>query len=137
MLSFIGAAEAGTGGVCLVQQGGTVKVEEMTITELQEKMDSDEYSARAITGIYLERIEEIDKQGPKLNAIIELNPDALEIADSLDAERKEKGARGPMHGIGNLERQYQHRRPDDDHCRVTRPGWLNCSPGLFCSTKAP
>ena len=74
-------------------------MEEMTIAELQEKMDSGEYSARTITEIYLERIEEIDKQGPKLNAIIELNPDALEIADSLDAERKEKGVRSLMHGI--------------------------------------
>jgi len=74
-------------------------MEEMTILELQEKMRSGEYSVRTITEMYLERIEEIDRQGPKLNAIIELNPDALEIADSLDAERKEKGARGPMHGI--------------------------------------
>jgi len=71
----------------------------MTITELQEKMDSGEYSARIVTEMYLERIEEIDKQGPKLNAIIELNPDALEIADSLDVERKEKGVRSMMHGI--------------------------------------
>ena len=95
----LSAAEARTSGVCVVQKGGKAGVEEMAITELHEKMDSDEYSARAVTERYLERIEEIDKQGPKLNAIIELNPDALEIADSLDAERKEKGVRSLMHGI--------------------------------------
>ena len=48
---------------------------------------------------YLDRIAEIDKQGPAINAVIELNPDALSIADSLDEERKSKGSRGPLHGI--------------------------------------
>ena len=48
---------------------------------------------------YLARIEEIDRQGPAINSVIELNPDALEIADALDKERKDKGARGPLHGI--------------------------------------
>jgi amidase len=47
----------------------------------------------------LSRIEEIDKSGPSLNSVIEINPDALTIADALDKEHKEKGARGPMHGI--------------------------------------
>jgi len=74
-------------------------MEEMTVVELQEKMDSGVYSARTITEMYLARIEELDRQGPALNAILELNPDALAIADSLDAERKAKGARGPLHGI--------------------------------------
>lgn len=74
-------------------------MEEMTIIELQEKMDSGAYSARTIAEMYLARIEELDRQGPALNAILELNPDALAIADSLDAERKAKGARGPLHGI--------------------------------------
>ncbi|MFQ5795458.1 MAG: amidase [Candidatus Bipolaricaulia bacterium] len=75
------------------------ELEEMTIPELQEKMESGTYSARQITEMYLERIEKLDKQGPAVNAILELNPDALEIADSLDEERKAKGARGPLHGI--------------------------------------
>jgi len=74
-------------------------MEEMTVVELQEKMDSGVYSARTITEMYLARIEELDRQGPALNAILELNPGALAIADSLDAERKAKGARGPLHGI--------------------------------------
>jgi amidase len=74
-------------------------MEEMSITELQDKMKSGEYTARMITEMYLERIQELDKQGPALNAVLELNPDALAIADALDAERSAKGLRGPLHGI--------------------------------------
>lgn len=62
-------------------------------------MKSGEYSARSITQAYLDRISEIDKAGPKLNAVIELNPDALTIADTLDEERKNGKVRGKMHGI--------------------------------------
>ena len=74
-------------------------MEELTILELQDKMESGEYSARMIIEMYLERIEALDKRGPAINAIIELNPDALVIADTLDAEREAKGSRGPLHGI--------------------------------------
>ncbi len=72
---------------------------ESTIVELQQKMRSGEYTARIIAEMYLERVEKLDKQGPTLNAVIELNPDALKIADALDAEREATGARGPLHGI--------------------------------------
>src|SRR6195952_1541382 len=54
---------------------------EVTIAILQQKMQSKEYTSRSITELYLKRIDEIDKAGPKLNAVIELNPDALSIAD--------------------------------------------------------
>lgn len=74
-------------------------MEEFTILELQEKMNSGELSARTITELYLERISSIDKGGPEINAVIELNPDALEIADKLDAERASNQIRGPLHGI--------------------------------------
>ena len=74
-------------------------MKEYTIKELQEGMASGEISAHSITQRYLERIEKIDRNGPRLNSIIELNPDALSIADKLDVERKEKGTRGPLHGI--------------------------------------
>ena len=85
-------------------EGATVPVTEFelnekTIADLQEAMEAGRYSARAITQLYLERIEELNQQGPELRAIIEVNPDALEIAESLDKERKEKGSRGPLHGI--------------------------------------
>lgn len=74
-------------------------MEEMTITELQEKMNTGVYSARQVTEMYLERIENLDKRGPAVNAILELNPEALIIADSLDRERRARGVRGPLHGI--------------------------------------
>jgi amidase len=72
---------------------------EVTIDELQQKMNSGEYSSVAITKLYLKRIAEIDKKGPALNAVIELNPDSLAIAAAMDAERKAGKVRGPMHGI--------------------------------------
>ena len=74
-------------------------IPEWTITELQEKMESGELSARQIAKLYLQRIEEIDKDGPFINSVIELNPDALDIAGKLDEQRKGGKVRGPMHGI--------------------------------------
>jgi amidase len=73
--------------------------EEITIAELQESMKSGKHTARSIAEKYLERIDAIDKHGPAVNSIIEINPDALAIAEALDKERKEKGPRGPLHGI--------------------------------------
>jgi amidase len=73
--------------------------DELTIADLQDAVKSGKHSARSITEQYLARIEQIDKQGPAINSVIELNPDALAIADALDKERKDKGVRGPLHGI--------------------------------------
>ena len=75
------------------------ELEEMTVGEMQEGMRSGRYTARSLAEAYLGRIEGIDKRGPAINSMIELNPDALAIADGLDAERKQKGPRGPLHGI--------------------------------------
>jgi amidase len=75
------------------------ELDETTIGELQEGMKSGKYSARAIAEKYLARIAAIDKNGPMVNSVIETNPDALGIAEALDKERKEKGPRGPLHGI--------------------------------------
>jgi amidase len=77
----------------------TFEFDEITITDLQDAMKSSKYTARSITEKYLARIGQIDKQGPAINSVIELNPDALSIADALDKERKDKGVRGPLHGI--------------------------------------
>jgi amidase len=74
-------------------------MEEMTILEQQGKMDSGELSSRSLVESYLERIDALDKQGPAINAIIELNPDALAIAATLDKERQSGKLRGPLHGI--------------------------------------
>jgi amidase len=78
------------------------ELDETTISDLQEAMKSGKLTSRSITEKYLARIDQIDKQGPAINAIIELNPDALSIADAMDSERKEKGPRGPLHGIPML-----------------------------------
>ena len=74
-------------------------LEEVTIDELQQKMASGELSSRSITEMYLQRIETIDKNGAALNSVIELNPDALSIADAMDKERKDGKVRSAMHGI--------------------------------------
>jgi amidase len=75
------------------------ELNEVTIDQLQEKMKQGQYTSRSITDLYLKRIAAIDKKGPTLNAIIELNPDATAIADKMDAERKAGKIRGPLHGI--------------------------------------
>jgi amidase len=74
-------------------------LEEVSLAELQRGMQSGKYSARSIAEKYMERIEEIDRRGPAINSVIEINPEAIEIADALDRERKAKGARSPLHGI--------------------------------------
>lgn len=72
---------------------------EITIDALQQKMQSGAWTAEYIAKMYLRQIAAIDKKGPKLNSVIELNPDALDIARALDRERKAGKVRGPMHGI--------------------------------------
>jgi len=74
-------------------------LEEATAAQLQEWMTNGRYTARQIAQLYLDRIEQIDRSGPALRSVIEINPDALSIADALDKERAEKGPRGPLHGI--------------------------------------
>jgi len=75
------------------------ELDEITIAGLQDGMKSGKFTARSLVESYSVRIDEIDKRGPTVNAIIELNPDALSIAAALDEERKIKGPRGPMHGV--------------------------------------
>lgn len=75
------------------------ELNEVTVDILQEKMKSGVYTSRMITQMYLDRIEKIDRSGPHINAIIELNPDALAIAGAMDEERKAGKTRGPLHGI--------------------------------------
>ena len=111
---FIGAGALGTAGAtvtagCRMEgppgtevAASTVdpfELDEVSIVELQRRMESGRETARSVAGKYLRRIEEIDRQGPALRSVIEINPDALSIADALDRERRESGARGPLHGI--------------------------------------
>jgi len=74
-------------------------LEEVTISALQAGMTSGKYTAKGLATTYLQRIDELDKKGPALRAVLETNPDALVQATALDAERKAKGPRGPLHGI--------------------------------------
>jgi amidase len=74
-------------------------LEEAGIGDLQQRMSVGKLTAHAIVQQFLDRIAAIDKSGPSLHAIIELNPDALKIADELDAERNNGKVRGPLHGI--------------------------------------
>lgn len=74
-------------------------LEEKTIADLQQMMTSGKRTSRQITQEYLSRIDRLNKNGPALHAVIETNPDALSIASALDAERKTKGPRGPLHGV--------------------------------------
>jgi amidase len=93
------SCQRNTGQPATIETSGDFTLEEVTIDDLQRRMQSGELTSRSITEMYLKRIEAIDKNGNGLNSIIELNPDALAIAESMDKERKEGNVRGPMHGI--------------------------------------
>lgn len=75
------------------------ELEEATIAQLQERLQTGKDTARSLAEKYLARIEAVDKRGPAVNSIMELNPDALAMAEALDEERRTHGARGPLHGI--------------------------------------
>lgn len=74
-------------------------VEEATFSELAEGLDNGRWTSRSLLELYLEVIDRFDRRGPALNTILEINPDALEIADALDEERRTKGKRSELHGI--------------------------------------
>jgi amidase len=74
-------------------------LEEATIADLQRRLQTAQDTARSLAQKYLARIEALDRRGPALRSVIEINPDALTVADQLDAERKSRGVRGPLHGI--------------------------------------
>ncbi|WP_219839072.1 amidase family protein [Paenibacillus sp. R14(2021)] len=87
---------------------GKINSEELTILELQDAMDRGEITSRELVMHYLYRIAMFDQSGPFINAIMEINPDAIFIAEALDRERKEIGARSCLHGVpvllkGNIE----------------------------------
>jgi amidase len=77
----------------------TFDLEETTIAELQQRMASGRETSRSIAEKYLARIDAIDRRGPELRSVLEINPDARSIADAMDAERRAGRLRGPLHGI--------------------------------------
>ncbi len=78
---------------------GQLQIAEATLSELAEGLDTGRWTSRSLTEAYLEAIDRFDRRGPAINTILELNPDALTLADTLDAERIATGRRGPLHGI--------------------------------------
>jgi amidase len=108
---FLGATAAGLGAIGLpgtapeadtatqAPAATAFEHEEATLDELQRRMQSGALSALALTEAYLARIEALDRSGPLLRSVIETNPDAAAIARELDRERRERGPRGPLHGI--------------------------------------
>lgn len=81
------------------QEHSEFALAEMTVAQMQEQMRKGTLSSHAITKHYLDQIALLDQNGPKINAVIEINPDALAIADAMDEERNTGKLRGPMHGI--------------------------------------
>ncbi len=101
-----GCAGPGTGSASANREAGapwwtteTFELEEMTLAQLRDAMASGRYTARHLTELYLDRIERLDRAGPKLRSVIETNPDALDIASRLDDDRRNRKVRGPLHGI--------------------------------------
>jgi amidase len=76
-----------------------IELEEVTISRLREGLESGQYSSKSLVEMYLARIGEIDKSGPAVNAVIEINPDAVRIAEEMDRERTAGRVRGPLHGL--------------------------------------
>lgn len=74
-------------------------VEELTLRQIQAAFESGEMTSFDLTACYLERIADIDKSGPKLNAVLEVNPEALFIAEAMDRERQNQGTRSVLHGV--------------------------------------
>jgi len=108
--TFLGAGVAGVIGArygrfalpdheASVLQAPAFALEELSIDDLQSRMRSGSETSASLTRQYLERIDAIDQRGPAINAVIEINPEALAIAAQLDAERKSGKVRGPLHGI--------------------------------------
>lgn len=110
--TFIGQAAAAAASLALSQPASAQapqqhsalrppapELEEATIASLQASMARGDQTARSLAEAYLARIAALDASGPAINSVLETNPEALQIAEALDRERKERGARGPMHGI--------------------------------------
>ena len=105
--AFAGVVGSMAGGCCLSPRSeapaplgvGSEVVEEGSVAELQRGLMSGRLTAVGLTKAYLQRIERLDHNGPRLKSVIELNPDALAIAAARDRERKDRGARGPLHGL--------------------------------------
>lgn len=93
------AGAASCGGSAAKPAGSRFELAETSVADLSDGMRRGRWTARSICELYLRRIDSIDRRGPALNAVIEINPDALRIADRLDAERAAGKIRGALHGV--------------------------------------
>ena len=101
------------------------ELEELTLEALQERMSRGALTARSLSEAYLKRIEALDRQGPELRAVIEINPDALAIADAARRGAQGQGsARAAARHPDPAQGQHRHRRPDDDDGRLAGAGGL-------------
>ena len=101
-LGAAGLAAASFGSVAgcrTVGDGSTAGLSELSVAEIQRRMAAGSLSAEQLTNYFLRRIDQLDRNGPRVNSVIELNPEALAIARALDDERRTKGPRGPLHGV--------------------------------------
>jgi amidase len=98
-LAAVGGATAALLGREAPAAAPPFTLEEATVSDLQDRMAKGALTSAALTRAYLDRIAALDRRGPELRSIIETNPDALSVAEGLDRERREKGPRGPLHGI--------------------------------------
>ena len=95
----LGAARVAAASAASGTEVPAFELDEARVADLQAGMAAGKYSARLLVEKYLARIEQVDKSGPSVNSVIEINPEAAAIADALDKERAARGARGPLHGI--------------------------------------
>jgi amidase len=97
--AFLGGAVASAAAALAQSAAQQFDIAEMTVAELGSGLRSGRFTAQALVERYLERIELIDRRGPGLNAVIEINPEAESIAAERDRELRAKSVRGPLHGI--------------------------------------
>jgi amidase len=98
-ISLLSGCKTGENKAGMMGDPNNSWLEEMTIKDLQQGYKDGKYSVKEVVSAYLGRIDEIDKNGPALNSIIVINPDALQIAEELDREKAEGKTRGPLFGV--------------------------------------
>ena len=127
----LGAARA-VGTASPAPETKPFELDEITIDQLQEGMKSGKYTARSITEKYLGRIHELDKEGLRVNSVIEVNPDALEISENLDREQAEKRARAAARNPSPHQGQHRYGRQDDDDSRIAGARrWAQAAQGFI------
>jgi len=97
--SFPAGAAASTTGSPGADVPGPFELDELTVADLQKRMQSGQDTAKSLVQKYLARIDQLDTRGPALHYMIEMNPEALAIAEALDEERRKTGPRGSLHGV--------------------------------------